>query len=216
MLFWIFCDTMSLNVKMYLWLKLYTVPFFVSGQTNKINKGSNNYCSHCILSGVTWKNSASYQNILAIWITHSQNKKVLWIKMTTPQAVLENVDWKWVISVQAWVSTKASASCGEENKGSRLPRWCAQSTSSGLDKLSVPSSSGINFVKNSVWYPSSIFSGRLTILTFCCLERASMTMTFRRSASFSDCSASALFSPCISSPSLSRYYLHVFPFSRNF
>ena len=33
---------------MYLWLKLYTVPFFVSGQTYKISKGSNNYCSHCI------------------------------------------------------------------------------------------------------------------------------------------------------------------------
>ena len=32
---------------MYLWLKLYTVPFFVSGQTYKISKGSNNYCSHC-------------------------------------------------------------------------------------------------------------------------------------------------------------------------
>ena len=31
---------------MYLWLKLYTVPFFVSGQTYKISKGSNNYCSH--------------------------------------------------------------------------------------------------------------------------------------------------------------------------
>ena len=29
-------------------LKLYTVPFFVSGQTYKISKGSNNYCSHCI------------------------------------------------------------------------------------------------------------------------------------------------------------------------
>ena len=27
---------------------LYTVPFFVSGQTYKISKGSNNYCSHCI------------------------------------------------------------------------------------------------------------------------------------------------------------------------
>ena len=32
---------------MYLWLNLYTVPFFVSGQTYKISKGSNNYCSHC-------------------------------------------------------------------------------------------------------------------------------------------------------------------------
>ena len=29
-------------------LKLYTIPFFVSGQTYKISKGSNNYCSHCI------------------------------------------------------------------------------------------------------------------------------------------------------------------------
>ena len=28
-------------------LKLYAVPFFVSGQTYKISKGSNNYCSHC-------------------------------------------------------------------------------------------------------------------------------------------------------------------------
>ena len=44
-----FCDILSLNVKMYLWLKLYTVPFFVSGQTYKISKGSNNYCSHFIL-----------------------------------------------------------------------------------------------------------------------------------------------------------------------
>ena len=34
--------------KMYLWLKLYTVPFFVSGKTYKISKGSNNYCSHCM------------------------------------------------------------------------------------------------------------------------------------------------------------------------
>ena len=33
---------------MYLWLKLCTVPFFVSGQTYKISKGSNNYCSHCL------------------------------------------------------------------------------------------------------------------------------------------------------------------------
>ena len=30
------------------WFKWYTVPFFVSGQTYKISKGSNNYCSHCI------------------------------------------------------------------------------------------------------------------------------------------------------------------------
>ena len=48
LLFGIFCDILTLNVKMYLRLKLYTVPFFVSGQTNKISKGSNNYCSHCI------------------------------------------------------------------------------------------------------------------------------------------------------------------------
>ena len=38
----------SLNVKLHLWFKLYTVPFFVSGQTYKISKGSNNYCSHCM------------------------------------------------------------------------------------------------------------------------------------------------------------------------
>ena len=43
-----FCDILSLSVKIYLWLKLYTVPFFVSGQTYKISKGSNHYCSHCI------------------------------------------------------------------------------------------------------------------------------------------------------------------------
>ena len=43
-----FCDILYLNVKMYLRLKLYTVPFFVSGQTYKISKGSNNYCSHCM------------------------------------------------------------------------------------------------------------------------------------------------------------------------
>ena len=30
-------------LKMYLWLQLYTVPFFVSGQTYKISKGSNHY-----------------------------------------------------------------------------------------------------------------------------------------------------------------------------
>ena len=42
-----FCDILSLNVKMSLWLKLDTVPFFVSGQTYKISKGSNNYCCHC-------------------------------------------------------------------------------------------------------------------------------------------------------------------------
>ena len=46
LLFWIFGDILSLNVKMYLWLKLYTVPFFISGQTYKISKGSNNYRSH--------------------------------------------------------------------------------------------------------------------------------------------------------------------------
>ena len=45
----IFYNILSLNVKMYLWLKLHTVPFFVSGQTYKISKESNNYCSHCIL-----------------------------------------------------------------------------------------------------------------------------------------------------------------------
>ena len=45
--FFVICD-LSLNVKMYLWLKLYTVPFFVSGQIYKISKGSNNYCSQCI------------------------------------------------------------------------------------------------------------------------------------------------------------------------
>ena len=33
LLFWVFGDILSLNVKMYLWLKLYTVAFFVSGQT---------------------------------------------------------------------------------------------------------------------------------------------------------------------------------------
>ena len=35
-------------LSMYLRLKLYTFPFFVSGQTYKISKGSNNYCSHCV------------------------------------------------------------------------------------------------------------------------------------------------------------------------
>ena len=44
-----FCDILSLSVTMHLWLKLYTVPLFVSGQTYKISKGSNNYCSHCML-----------------------------------------------------------------------------------------------------------------------------------------------------------------------
>ena len=48
-----FCDILSLNVKMYLWLKWYTVPFFVSGQTYKISKGSNNYSSHC----TSWSSS---------------------------------------------------------------------------------------------------------------------------------------------------------------
>ena len=48
LLFWIFGDILSLNVKMYLWLKLHTIPFFVSGQTYKISKVSNNYCSHCM------------------------------------------------------------------------------------------------------------------------------------------------------------------------
>ena len=43
-----FGDILPLSVKMYLWLKLYTVPFFVSGQTYKIGKESNNYCSHCM------------------------------------------------------------------------------------------------------------------------------------------------------------------------
>ena len=42
------------NVKMYLWLKLYTVPFFVSGQTYKI---SNNYCSHCNIKYKNWQTS---------------------------------------------------------------------------------------------------------------------------------------------------------------
>ena len=45
MLFCFFIFILSLNVKMYLWLKLYTVPLFVSEQTYKISKGSNNYCS---------------------------------------------------------------------------------------------------------------------------------------------------------------------------
>ena len=51
-----FCDILSLNVKMYLWLKLYTVPFFVSGQTYKISKVSNNYCSHCTSGYIKWFN----------------------------------------------------------------------------------------------------------------------------------------------------------------
>ena len=50
-----FCDILSLNVKMYLWLQLYTVPFFVSGQTYKISKGSNKYCSHCKYLGLFHK-----------------------------------------------------------------------------------------------------------------------------------------------------------------
>ena len=37
LLYWIICDILSLNIKMYQWLKLYTVPFFVSGQTYKIS-----------------------------------------------------------------------------------------------------------------------------------------------------------------------------------
>ena len=44
----LFCDILSLNVKMYLWLKLYIIPFFVSGLIYKISMGSNNYCSHCM------------------------------------------------------------------------------------------------------------------------------------------------------------------------
>ena len=46
----IFCRYSVSQCIIYLWLKLYTVPFFVSGQTYKISKGSNNYCSHCISS----------------------------------------------------------------------------------------------------------------------------------------------------------------------
>ena len=52
LLFWIFCDILSLNVKMYLRLKLYTVPFFVSGQTYTISKGSNHYSTIYLLR--TW------------------------------------------------------------------------------------------------------------------------------------------------------------------
>ena len=56
-----FFDILSLNVKMYLWLKLYTVPFFVSGQTYKISKGSNNYCSYCKYSDSLLGTSLAYQ-----------------------------------------------------------------------------------------------------------------------------------------------------------
>ena len=56
-----FCDILSRNVKMYLWLKLYTAPFFVSGQTYKISKGWNNYCSHCIYPS-RLKHNASFAN----------------------------------------------------------------------------------------------------------------------------------------------------------
>ena len=81
-----FCDILSLNVKMYLWLKLYTVPFFVSGQTYKISKGSNNYywiynfaivtCVYmcvgaCLVVGLLLVGSLSYCRTwkqLKIWI----------------------------------------------------------------------------------------------------------------------------------------------------
>ena len=64
--FGFFCDILSPNVKMYLWLKLYTVPFFVSGQTYKISKGSNKYRSHCIWSVAArsifqWKHQNIYK-----------------------------------------------------------------------------------------------------------------------------------------------------------
>ena len=48
---------LSLNVKIDLWLKLYTVPFFVSGQTYKISKGSNHYYSHCMIATLTLKHT---------------------------------------------------------------------------------------------------------------------------------------------------------------
>ena len=60
LLFWIFFDILSLNVKMYIRLKSYTVPFFVSGQTYKISKGSNNYCSHCKCHNLSYHLYALY------------------------------------------------------------------------------------------------------------------------------------------------------------
>ena len=57
-----FCDILSLKVKMYLLLKLYTVPFFVSAQTYKISKGSNNYCSHCMCWKVSDRN---HKNVIS-------------------------------------------------------------------------------------------------------------------------------------------------------
>ena len=90
-----FCDILSLNVKMYLWLKLYTVPFFVSGQTYKISKGSNNYCSHCS----SWCRWALRSHV---WLKHSQ----LNILMLTSQSLLA-IESTWVLEqLEFWNNSK--------------------------------------------------------------------------------------------------------------
>ena len=98
LLFWIFCDILFLNVKMYIWLKFYTVPFFVSGQTYKISKGSNNYCSHCILSdGIHFK--MCNHSYLLLWVyiyTHWHGCNVA-IRPCTPES---NLQFQFFISLK--------------------------------------------------------------------------------------------------------------------
>ena len=95
LLFWIFWGIFCLSMlKMYLWLKLYTVPFFVSGQTYKISKGLNNYCSHCIytdkdvpvcpcltgsqLNHLLWKNGPHLRTILYSYHKMSVIVQYIW------------------------------------------------------------------------------------------------------------------------------------------
>ena len=80
MMLLIFCDILFLNVKMYLWLKLYTVPFFVSGQTYKISKGSNNYCSHCIYLSLYTQNPSECWSLFCAFLVCQSIEKLY----TTP------------------------------------------------------------------------------------------------------------------------------------
>ena len=89
-----FCDILSFNVKMYLWLKLYTVPFFVSGQTYTISKGSNNYCPHCKYSNHLLCHSYASSGAFCFHLSSLRCFYINWLESTCGKLNWLDIIWK--------------------------------------------------------------------------------------------------------------------------
>ena len=108
-----FIKCICLSVKMYLWLKWYTVSFFVSGQTYKISKGSNNYCSHCIVKCWNYYQKNYHKNVKSrmpiYWIPmYAKYIFFMWWLLHPTAGWLLQPYWSWVDLRRSSINPHAS------------------------------------------------------------------------------------------------------------